>query len=108
MGGTIGVSALGAVLASRVTTLFAEQFPQAAPAGGSAEVPDIASLPPAVREIVANVYGQATAELFLIGVPIAAVAVLVVLFIKEKPLHTLSGDERRAREEEADNERRPL
>ena len=101
MGGTIGVSALGAVLANRVTTLFAERIPQAAPAGGAAEVPDIASLPPEIQAIVADVYGQATAELFLIGVPIAALVVLVVVFIKEKPLHTMSGDERAAQERAA-------
>jgi hypothetical protein len=39
--------------------------------------------------------------LFLVGAPIAALAVIAVLFIKEKPLHTLSGEERRAQEEAA-------
>lgn len=101
MGGAIGVSALGAVLASRVTTLFSERFPQAASGGGTAEVPDVSTLPAPLRAIVAEVYGQATAELFLIGAPIAALAVVAVLFIREKPLHTMSGDERRAQEEAA-------
>lgn len=41
------------------------------------------------------------AELFLVGAPLALLAMVVVLFIKEKPLHSLSGDERRAREEAA-------
>ena len=100
MGGAIGVSALGAVLASRVTTLMAEHFGPIA-GGGTAEVPDLKTLTPPVRAIVADVYGQATAELFLIGAPIAALAVIAVIFIKEKPLHTLSGDERRAQEEAA-------
>jgi hypothetical protein len=54
--------------------------------------------PPQVREIIADVYGQATSELFLVGAPLAALAVVAVLFIKEKPLHTLSGDERAAQE----------
>jgi MFS family permease len=101
MGGAIGVSALGAVLANRVTTLFTERFPQAAAGGGTAEVPDVKSLPPQIQAIIADVYGQATAELFLVGAPIAALAVVAVLFIKEKPLHTLSGDERAIREREA-------
>jgi MFS family permease len=60
MGGAIGVSALGAVLAGRVTSLFAERFPQAATGGGSQAVPDMTSLPPQVRQIVADIYGQAT------------------------------------------------
>ncbi len=101
MGGAIGVSALGAVLANRVTSLFAERFPQAATSGGTAEVPDVTSLPPQIREIIAEVYGQATAELFLVGAPIAALAVVAVIFIREKALHTLSGDERAAQERAA-------
>jgi len=102
MGGAIGVSALGAVLAGRVTTLMAERFGTPAAAdGGTAEVPDLTTLPAPVRAVIADVYGQATAELFLVGAPIAALAVLAVLFVKEKPLHTLSGDERREQEEKA-------
>ncbi|WP_406079608.1 MDR family MFS transporter [Micromonospora sp. NBC_00858] len=102
MGGAIGVSALGAVLASRVTSLTAERLgPAATAGGGSAEVPDLSTLPEPVLRIVQDVYGIATADLFLVGAPFALLALVVVLFIKEKPLHTLSGDERRAQEEAA-------
>ncbi|PWR08209.1 MFS transporter [Micromonospora acroterricola] len=101
MGGAIGVSALGAVLASRVTSLTTERLGPAATAGGTAEVPDLSTLPEPVLRIVQDVYGIATADLFLVGAPIALLALIVVLFIKEKPLHTLSGDERRAQEEAA-------
>ncbi|MCG5447764.1 MULTISPECIES: MDR family MFS transporter [Micromonospora] len=102
MGGAIGVSALGAVLASRVTSLTADRLgPAATAGGGSAEVPDLSTLPEPVLRIVQDVYGIATADLFLVGAPIALLALIVVLFIKEKPLHTLSGDERRAQEEAA-------
>ena len=41
---------------------------------------------------------MATAELFLVAAPFAALALVAVLFLKEKPLHTLSGDERLVRE----------
>jgi MFS family permease len=101
MGGAIGVSALGAVLAARVTSLLAERFGAAASSGGTAKVPELSTLPLQVRAVVADVYGQATADLFLIGAPIALLAVIAVVFIKEKQLHTLSGDERRAQEEAA-------
>ncbi|MEH0931566.1 MDR family MFS transporter [Micromonospora sp. CPCC 205558] len=102
MGGAIGVSALGAVLASRVTSLTTERLgPAATAGGGSTEVPDLSTLPEPVLRIVQDVYGIATADLFLVGAPIALLALIVVLFIKEKPLHTLSGDERRAQEEAA-------
>jgi len=100
MGGAIGVSALGAVLADRVTSLLAERLGTAA-TGGTAKVPDLATLPPQVLTIVRDVYGEATAGLFLIGAPIALLAVIAVLFVKEKPLHTLSGDERRVQEDAA-------
>ena len=100
MGGSIGVSALGAVLANRVATLFSERFGAAA-GDGPVQVPDLDSLPPEVLTVIKDVYGTATAELFLVGTPIAFLAVLAVVFIKEKPLSTLSGDERRAQEEAA-------
>ena len=47
MGGAIGVSALGAVLANRVTSLLTENLGAAAGTGdgGTAEVPDLATLP---------------------------------------------------------------
>jgi hypothetical protein len=64
-------------------------------------VPDLTTLPPQVLTIVRDVYGEATASLFLVGAPIALLAVIAVLFIKEIPLHTLTGDERRAQEEAA-------
>ncbi|GIE27535.1 MFS transporter [Actinoplanes italicus] len=92
MGGSIGVSALGAVLTHRVTTLFTEKFGAAASGGG--EVPDLTTLPPEVLAVIKEIYGTATADLFLVGAPIAFLAVIAVVFIKEKPLSTLSGDER--------------
>ncbi|MFT7839853.1 MDR family MFS transporter [Saccharothrix sp. BKS2] len=99
LGGAIGVSALGAVLATRVTSLSEEKFGPAA-AGQTNEVPDLSLLPEPMRVIVRDIYATATAELFLIGAPIAVLALLAVLFIKEKPLKTLSGDERLAAEAE--------
>jgi EmrB/QacA subfamily drug resistance transporter len=101
MGGAIGVSALGAVLANRVTTLMVQEFGPAAANGGTAKVPDLTTLPPQALRVIQEVYGDATADLFLVGAPIALLAVIAVAFIKEKPLHTLSGDERRAQEEAA-------
>ncbi|TQS40191.1 MDR family MFS transporter [Cryptosporangium phraense] len=96
LGGAIGVSALGAVLASRVTSLLSEKL---GTGGGDSSVPDVSALPPAVLRVVQDVYGEATADLFLIGAPIALLALFAVLFVKEKPLATLSGDERLAREQ---------
>ncbi|GAA5087059.1 EmrB/QacA subfamily drug resistance transporter [Thermocatellispora tengchongensis] len=104
MGGAVGVSALGAVLANRITSLMGERLGPMAAGGSGADphsVPDISKLPAPVVRVVQDVYATATAELFLIGVPLTALALVAVLFIKEKPLSTLSGAERLAQEEAA-------
>ncbi|WP_329011658.1 MFS transporter [Micromonospora rifamycinica] len=103
MGGAIGVSALGAVLANRVTGLMTERLGPAAGAtgGGTTEVPDLAALPAPVLAVVRDAYATATAELFLVGAPIAFLALVAVLFVREKPLHETSGDERAAQESAA-------
>jgi EmrB/QacA subfamily drug resistance transporter len=98
MGGAIGVSALGAVLANRVASMFTERFGDAAASAGDGKVPDLSTLPPQVLAVIKDIYGDATADLFLVGAPIAFLAIIAVLFVKEKPLSTLSGDERLAQE----------
>lgn len=107
MGGTIGTSVLGAILANRVASEMTKSLKDA---GGAAEgggqaghggVPDMTALPAPMREIVEHAYGVATAELFLVATPFAALALVAVLFIKEKPLKNTSGMERLS-EESAD------
>lgn len=98
MGGTIGVSVLGAILANKVTETL---NPGGASSGGSNAVPNIAELPEQARTAVENAYGAATADLFMMSVPFAVLALIAVLFIKEKALLTTSGAERRAHEEQA-------
>ncbi|XHL86280.1 MDR family MFS transporter [Streptomyces niveus] len=101
MGGTIGTSVLGAILANRVASEMAKSLGtgDGAAAGGSSEaVPDMTKLPAPMREIVENAYGLATADLFLVAAPFAALALVAVVFIKEKPLKTTSGMERLAEE----------
>ncbi|KIF78330.1 multidrug MFS transporter [Streptomyces sp. 150FB] len=103
MGGTIGTSVLGAVLASRVSSELAKSLGGSgkAPAGGNT-VPNLADLPAPMRAIVEHAYGVATADLFLVAAPFAALALITVIFIKEKPLKTTSGMQRLAEEAEAE------
>ncbi|WP_460523818.1 MFS transporter [Flindersiella endophytica] len=98
MGGAVGVSALGAVLASRVTTLvhdgLAELGIHAGALGGNGNsVPEIDKIPEPIRTVVERAYGDGIADIFLVAVPVAAVALLLVLFIKEIPLGQKSGIE---------------
>jgi hypothetical protein len=104
MGGTIGVGVLGAILANRVASEMTKGLSAAGIAvpggGGSGEgsVPDMSTLPGPMRTIVEHAYAVATADLFLIATPFAVLALVAVVFIKEKPLKTTSGMERLAEE----------
>ncbi|MGQ3553048.1 MDR family MFS transporter [Streptomyces rochei] len=106
MGGTIGTSVLGAILANRVATEMTKGLEKAGAAGaaeggsggGHGAVPDMSTLPAPMREIVEHAYGVATADLFLVATPFALLALVAVVFIKEKPLKTTSGMERLAEE----------
>lgn len=89
VGGAVGVSVLGAVLANRVSDLATQGLAAAGipVQGGSAgSSMDLAHMPEPVRDIMRAAYGDATAEVFLISAAVAVVALVSVLCIKEKPL----------------------
>ena len=92
LGGTIGVSALGAVLANRVAHYTRADLARlGVPAGsGGDAIPKLADLPAPVRAIVENAFGHATGNLFLYTTPVAVLCVLTILCIKEVPLRTTS------------------
>ncbi|MEV6592560.1 MDR family MFS transporter [Streptomyces acidicola] len=103
MGGTIGTSVLGAILANRVSSEMTKSLEEAGVSAGGDQtgggaVPDMTALPGPVRDIVEHAYGVATAELFLVAAPFGLLALLAVLFVKEKPLKTTSGMERLSEE----------
>jgi EmrB/QacA subfamily drug resistance transporter len=96
MGGTIGVSVLGAVLASRVaelTTAGLATSGETAPAGGAA-IGNLNELPTAIADIVRAAYGDATAQVFMIAGLLAIITFVAVLAIREIPLRTETGMER--------------
>ncbi|MBF6174348.1 MFS transporter [Nocardia blacklockiae] len=93
LGGAIGVSALGAVMANQVrehiTDGLSKLGPAAASAGGSSnELPNLAALPGPVRTVVEDAYGHGIADVFLYAAPVAFVAFVLTLFIKEVALRT--------------------
>lgn len=99
LGGAIGVSALGAVLGHRVATEITGGFasagitPPASLAGGT--LPDVSTLPGPIAIIVESAYGTAVAEVFLVAAPIALIALVCVILLKEVPLATKSNAELR-------------
>jgi predicted MFS family arabinose efflux permease len=91
MGGSIGVSALGAVLSHQVAAKVASGLAAIGVTGDSNEshaIPDLDTLPAPVRAIFEQAFGEATGHIFLVAVPFAVVALACVLFIREVPLRT--------------------
>jgi MFS family permease len=91
MGGSIGVSALGALLAHQVTAKVTEGMAAlhiTVSGHTSHAIPDLAALPAPVRDVYEHAFGQATGHLFLVAMPFAVLALVCVLFIREVPLRT--------------------
>jgi hypothetical protein len=89
VGGAIGVSVLGAVLGNRVKELVTEGLASAGiqvPAGSTGASMDLKDMPAPIRDIMRAAYGDAIAEVFLISAIVGLVALVAILFIKERPL----------------------
>ncbi len=110
LGGTLGVSALGAFLGTRITDLIRDGISAldpavAAAAGralGSGTVPVVSSLPGPIRMVVENAYGEGIGNVFLLAAPLTLVTLLFVCLLPNRPLGT-----RTASEQLADSEQRP-
>ncbi|MDA3147252.1 DHA2 family efflux MFS transporter permease subunit [Leucobacter sp. UCMA 4100] len=103
IGGTAGISVMGAMLASQVADYIAEgieKLPLKQRAGAEAlaggHVPKIADLPGPIRDVVESAYGHAIGNIFLVASPIAVVALIAIIFLPNIPLSTKSNAERMA------------
>ena len=89
LGGTIGVSVLGAVLANRVTSdLSAALHVPAGQSTGTTSALNLKALPPQVQTIVHTVYGDATAHIFQISAAVGVIGVIAALLLKPITLRT--------------------
>jgi EmrB/QacA subfamily drug resistance transporter len=96
LGGAVGVSALGSVMATRISHYAQDTIGQLSPreqaaaakAAGSGQIPDMDLLPAPIRSWLEGAYGHGIADVFLYVAPIAFLAFVVTLFIKEVPLRT--------------------
>ncbi|WP_199552045.1 MFS transporter [Streptomyces sp. N35] len=96
LGGAIGVSALGAVMATRVTDYVKDGLTELGPKGaelghggtGGGGIPNLDQLPAPIRTVMEVAYGHGVADVFLYAAPAAGLAFLITLFIKEVPLRT--------------------
>ncbi|WP_405734738.1 MFS transporter [Streptomyces sp. NBC_00028] len=95
LGGAMGVSVLGAVMANKITdyatdgiTALGPKYAAAASGSSSSSIPDMDALPGPLRTVMESAYGHGIADVFLIAAALAAIAFLITLFIKEVPLRT--------------------
>ncbi|MGW1089022.1 MFS transporter [Streptomyces sp. NPDC002596] len=96
LGGAIGVSALGAVMANRVTHYVKDGLADLGPKGaalghggtGGGGIPDLDKLPAPFRTVVESAYGHGVGDVFLYAAPAALIAFLITIFIKEVALKT--------------------
>lgn len=94
LGGAMGVSALGAVMANRVTHYVQDGLtalgPKAAALGQSGTagggIPDLDKLPAPIREVIESAYGHGVGDVFLYAAPFALLGLVLVVFIKEVAL----------------------
>ncbi|MFD9334550.1 MDR family MFS transporter [Streptomyces sp. NPDC060028] len=94
LGGAVGVSALGALMANRVTHYVQDGLaalgPKAAAMGhggtGGGGIPDLDKLPAPFRTVIESAYGHGVGDVFLYAAPTALLALVLVVFIKEVAL----------------------
>ena len=91
LGGAVGVSILGAVLANEVQDHVVSAVQKLGGGGGNLSGGsdlDIGSLPEPIRTIVRDAYGDSFGVIFLIAAAVSIAAFIAILFVKEVPLRT--------------------
>lgn len=92
MGGAIGTALFGAILNTRLSHHLQEIVPAAAQSqlGGAAasmnDITAIHALPEPVKTWVLTAFTQSMDDLFLVAVPFMAIAFLIALTMRERPL----------------------
>ncbi|WP_223694945.1 MDR family MFS transporter [Leifsonia poae] len=106
LGGTIGVSVMGAVLGSRITTLVLDGVaklgidPSKSGISGGA-IPNLSTLPAPIRTVIESAYGEAVADVFLIAVPLAIISIIAISFLPNLKLGSKTSVEQIAEQESA-------
>ena len=98
LGGAIGVSVLGALLAAHARIaigdgLAARGIHSGGLGGDGDRVPDVGSLPAPVADVVEHAYGSGVGEIFLVAAPLGVVVLIALSLMRERPLGAKSGIE---------------
>jgi EmrB/QacA subfamily drug resistance transporter len=108
LGGTIGVSVMGAAVASRIPDIAADRkddiMAALATLGDQAQkwgeviksgsIPKVSTMPHALQVIFEDIYAQGISHAFLIAVPFAVASLIAILFLPNKPLTRMTTSER--------------
>jgi EmrB/QacA subfamily drug resistance transporter len=89
LGGSIGTAVFGAVMASGLASRLQSRLPSDAdldPAAVQGSPQTILALEPEVRDVVVTAFSESVGLVFLVAVPLALLAFLLVLLIPEVPL----------------------
>ena len=96
--GAIGVTIMGSILASQVTSHIKDSLDGFVPSSASeisalkslatGNLPNVSQLPHAVRVIVESAYGNGIADAFIVAIPLAFISLLAIIFLPNKPLST--------------------
>ena len=106
IGGTAGMSAMGAMLSQQVIEFIKEGLAALAKTNPAAmagadklsggTIPKIAELPAPIRTVVEDAYGHGIGDVFLAASPVAIVAIIAIMFIPNIPLSSKSAAQQRA------------
>lgn len=90
VGATLGSAVVGAMFATRLSELVAEKIPGGTGGeGASSFTPHLVNgLPEPIKTLVIESYNEALIPLFLWMVPLAVIAAIILMFVKEVPLST--------------------
>ncbi|WP_449374740.1 MDR family MFS transporter [Arthrobacter psychrolactophilus] len=108
LGGTIGVSVLGALMGTKVADLIGSKSAELQAALGalgekgkeiglalsSGNIPAVHTLPASVRVIIESSYGDAVAHVFLIAAPLSILTILAIIFLPNLELSSQTRSER--------------
>jgi len=89
VGGSLGSAVVGSVFAARLTSLLAERLPASGSSDTHSLTPAmVAELPAELHDPIVLSYNEALMPIFVVLVPLAIAAAVVLSFITEKPLAT--------------------
>lgn len=101
IGGTAGMSVMGAMLATQVAEYIKDGLAKLPPADlagaeslASGVLPKIADLPLPIRVVVEAAYGHGIGNVFLAASPIALIALIAIILLPNIPLSTQSNAEK--------------